>query len=127
MTRFFIMAGALNCFLAVGLGAIGKHGVRSNFGEQAFDIFQTASHYQMSHGLGLILIGLCCRFFPMTPPFFRAGWVMLIGIMLFSGSLYLFALTKLSFLAWLTPFGGLTLLFAWLLLAWAGFGTDSPS
>ncbi|MBF0455404.1 MAG: DUF423 domain-containing protein [Magnetococcales bacterium] len=117
-TRLFLVAGAINAFLAVGLGAIGKHTVRNQFDAYAFELFQTAGYYQMSHALGLILIGTLLQSSPTSPALRWAGWLMLIGVVLFSGSLYLLAVSSFTPLGWLTPIGGTTLLAAWIVLAW---------
>jgi uncharacterized membrane protein YgdD (TMEM256/DUF423 family) len=124
MVRFLWICGALHSFLAVGLGALGKHGVRTHYDERAFEIFQTAGEYQMSHGLGLILIALLLKQYPKSTLLPWAGRLMFVGVTLFSGSLYLLAVTDFSPIAWITPMGGTILLGAWLTLIWAGIKTE---
>ncbi|MBF0358104.1 MAG: DUF423 domain-containing protein [Magnetococcales bacterium] len=124
MSRFFIISGALNCLLAVALAAFGKHNVRDNFDEHAFEIFQTAGDYQIHNGLGLILIGIICYQLSQSSFIKLAGWLMLAGVVLFSGSLYILAITDFSPIRWLTPIGGTTLITAWLCLIWAGIKMD---
>lgn len=124
-SRLFLASGAINGFLAVALGAIGKHLVLNQWGEHAFEIFQTGVHYQMSHAVGLFVVGLILlnqsqSFSPFHVLILQgAGWLFLLGILLFSGSLYLLAVTDIPLLARLTPVGGFSLLTAWILLLWA--------
>lgn len=123
--RHFIATGAITMFIAVAAGAFGAHALKAVLSPEMLAVWQTAVQYQMVHGLGLIAIGLLLPCFS-TVLLRRAGIAMLIGIWLFSGSLYALALTDIRLLGAITPFGGVAFLFAWALLAWAVIrGQDS--
>jgi uncharacterized membrane protein YgdD (TMEM256/DUF423 family) len=111
MYRQIIIAGAINAFIAVALGAFAAHGLKHRLGAYELGIWQTAVDYQMAHALGLILIGLLAKTLTLNlnPP----GWIMLTGIILFSGSLYILSLSGIKALGMITPFGGLCFLLAW--------------
>jgi len=114
MYKKIIIAGALNAFLAVALGAFAAHGLKSHFGEYERGIWQTAVDYQMAHALGLILIGLLIK--TLNINLTRPGWIMLAGIVLFSGSLYALSLSGIKALGMITPLGGMCFLIAWVWL-----------
>jgi len=115
MYRKIIIAGAINAFLAVALGAFAAHGLKQHLGEYEIRIWQTAVDYQMAHALGLILIGLLAKTLDINLT--KPGWIMLAGIILFSGSLYALSLSEIKTLGMVTPFGGLCFLVAWVWLA----------
>ena len=116
MYRKIILAGAINAFLAVALGAFAAHGLKNHLGAYELGIWKTAVDYQMAHALGLILIGLLAKSFSINLT--QSGWIMLAGIILFSGSLYILSLTGIKALGMITPFGGLCFLVAW---AWVAY------
>jgi uncharacterized membrane protein YgdD (TMEM256/DUF423 family) len=106
--------GAVLCFLAVGLGAFGAHGLRSTLeGRGMLDVWNKAVFYQFVHAIALLVLALYGTISR------GACLLLLIGILLFSGSLYLLALTNLRWLGPVTPLGGLCFLvgWAWLVLA----------
>ena len=113
-----IAAGAANMLLAVACGAFGAHALKTMLASDMLAIWQTAVHYQMVHALGLIAIGILL---PRgnTRWLQRAAMLMLAGIVIFSGSLYLLALSGQRWLGAITPLGGLAFLAAWAMLAWA--------
>jgi len=115
MHRKMIIAGALNAFLAVALGAFAAHGLKQHFGAYELRIWQTAVDYQMAHALGLILIGLLAK--TLNINLNKPGWIMLAGIVLFSGSLYVLSLSGIKALGMITPLGGMCFLVAWVWLA----------
>lgn len=115
--RHFIGLGALNMLISVAAGAFGAHALKQVLSADMLAIWQTAVHYQMVHALGLIATGvLMSRLDQVWMR--RVGWAMLIGILIFSGSLYALALTGIRILGAITPVGGLAFLFAWAMLAW---------
>jgi uncharacterized membrane protein YgdD (TMEM256/DUF423 family) len=106
--------GAVLCFLAVGLGAFGAHGLRSTLeGRGMLDVWNKAVFYQFIHAIALLVLALYGTINR------GACLLLLVGILLFSGSLYLLALTNLRWLGPITPVGGLCFLagWAWLVLA----------
>lgn len=116
MHKFFIQAGALLAFLAVALGAFGAHGLKNllqQYGRTAN--YETAAQYQMYHALAIILIGLLMVHYP-AKQLVWAGWSFIIGIVIFSGSLYILSLTNVTKWGAVTPIGGLAFLAGWLLL-----------
>jgi uncharacterized membrane protein YgdD (TMEM256/DUF423 family) len=128
-SRHFIALAALCMLLAVAAGAFGAHALRAVLSADLLAVWQTAVLYQMVHGLGLLAIGIllmhtqATQATQATPPTPQrllrwSGVAMLLGIVLFSGSLYLLALTGIRGLGAITPFGGLAFLFAWGCLAW---------
>ena len=116
--RHLIAAGAINMFIAVAAGAFGAHALKQILSPEMLTIWHTAANYQMIHALGLITIGLLMPRFNQVL-LKRAGIVMLIGIVIFSGSLYALALSGIRILGAITPIGGLAFLLAWAMLAWA--------
>jgi uncharacterized membrane protein YgdD (TMEM256/DUF423 family) len=116
--RTLIASGAINMLLAVAAGAFGAHALKSVLSPEMLAIWQTAVSYHMVHGLGLLLIALLMPRIagPWMP---RAGSLMLAGIVIFCGSLYILALSGLRILGAVTPLGGLAFLLAWAMLAYA--------
>ena len=122
--RHLIAAGAINMFIAVAAGAFGAHALKQSLSPEMLAIWQTAVHYQMVHALGLIAIALLMPRFDQVM-LKRAGIAMLIGILIFSGSLYALALSGIRILGAITPIGGLAFLLAWVMLAWAAYSGRS--
>lgn len=118
MHKRFLLSSALAAFLAVALGAFAAHGLRGRLDDHAMEIFQIGVRYHFYHALGLGLIALLARHYPGSTRLRWAGWLMLGGIAIFSGSLYLLAVSGAGWLGMVTPFGGLAFLAGWLLLAW---------
>ena len=110
------MVGAVNGFLAVAAGAFAAHGLESSLAPRALEIFQTGAHYHLTHALAIVATSLIAR--PGAAARANlAAWLFTIGIVLFSGSLYVMVLTGSNALALVTPLGGLSLLAGWLVLA----------
>jgi uncharacterized membrane protein YgdD (TMEM256/DUF423 family) len=121
--KWFLFLGSLLAFLAVALGAFGAHALKDKLSVEMTAIWHTSVQYHMYHALGLLAVGLIALHMPPSPWITWAGVFLLTGIALFSGSLYLLALTEVRWLGMITPFGGTAFLVAWLLLAvgvWRG-------
>jgi uncharacterized membrane protein YgdD (TMEM256/DUF423 family) len=114
--KTFIIIGAINAFLAVALGAFGAHGLEGRVEQKYLEIWKTGVTYQMFHATGLLIVGVLLGRLPANALLSWSGWMMLIGIILFSGSLYVMTLTKISILGAITPLGGLSFLVAWILI-----------
>ncbi|WP_318506700.1 DUF423 domain-containing protein [Bacillus sp. T3] len=114
--KVFIILGAINAFLSVALGAFGAHGLKGKLEPYYLDIWNTACQYQMYHALGLLVVGILVAKLPGNSLLTSSGWLMLAGIVLFSGSLFVLALTKISVLGAITPLGGVAFLAAWTLI-----------
>jgi uncharacterized membrane protein YgdD (TMEM256/DUF423 family) len=120
MDRTFLLIGAVAAFLAVGLGAFGAHGLRGRLSPEMLSVFETGVRYQMYHALALVLTALLMTTGRMTGRLVSsAGWLFTAGIAVFSGSLYLLALTGVTILGAITPLGGLAFLAGWACLALA--------
>ena len=114
--KLFITLGSINALLAVMLGAFGAHALKSRLTAELMVIYQTGIQYHFYHAFGLILIGIIAMHFPGSVLLKWSGWVMVTGIVLFSGSLYVLALTNIRWLGAITPIGGLAFIIAWLVL-----------
>jgi len=114
--RIFLMLGTLAALAGVALGAFGAHALRSRLTADMLALWKTAVEYDFYHALGLLAIGLLTVHFPRAPILAWSGWCMIAGVILFSGSLYMLALTGARWLGLITPFGGIALILAWALL-----------
>ncbi|OMP66548.1 DUF423 domain-containing protein [Domibacillus epiphyticus] len=114
--KLFMILGAINAFLAVALGAFGAHGLEGKVEPKYLEIWKTAVQYQMFHAIGLMIVGFLMGQFPGSSLLNWSGWLMLAGIILFSGSLFVLAVTAISKLGAITPLGGLAFLAAWVLV-----------
>lgn len=115
---FFIIAGAINAFLAVAFGAFGAHALKEKLSERYLAIWETAVQYQMYHAIGLIVIGILMStsIIGNVSQLSWAGYLMLAGIVIFSGSLYVLSLSGIGVLGAITPIGGVAFLAAWVLV-----------
>lgn len=120
--RLFLVTGALSAALAVMLGAFGAHALRGRLPADLLAIYQTASQYHVYHALGLLAVGVLALHVPTSSALRWSGWLMVLGTVLFSGSLYALAITGQRWLGAITPLGGSAWIAAWLLLAWAARG-----
>lgn len=117
--KLFIMLGAINMALGVILGAFGAHGLKRLISPEMVVVFQTGVQYQIYHALGLLMIALLLIPYPQAKGLRTGGWIMLAGIILFSGSLYLLALTGMPVWGPITPVGGACFIIAWIWIFWA--------
>ena len=101
----------------MAFGAFGAHGLKAIISPEMLVVYQTGVTYQMWHALGLILIALLQQQSPTAKLLTWAAYLMLMGIVLFSGSLYALAILDIKALGMITPFGGVCFLIAWLLVA----------
>ncbi|MEH6357979.1 MAG: DUF423 domain-containing protein [Pseudomonadales bacterium] len=119
MSKVFIVSGALAGLLAVLLGAFAAHGLREYLDIALLSTFKTGVQYQMYHALALVLIGVLAHQYPGQRLLRWSGILFVTGILLFSGSLYMLALTQISWFGPITPVGGLAFMAGWLALAYA--------
>lgn len=115
--KVFLLIGAISGFLAVALGAFGAHGLEGKISEKALNNWEKAVKYQMFHTVAIITVALLIDKIQSTQ-LTLAGWFFVLGIILFSGSLYLYSTTGQKFLAMITPFGGFSFLIGWILLGY---------
>ena len=116
--KFFIIAGAINGFLSVALGAFGAHLLEGRVADKYLATWETAVQYQMFHALALVAIGILMSSKVLGPvsQLNTAGYLILAGIIIFSGSLYVLSLTGISILGAITPIGGVAFLIGWIML-----------
>lgn len=108
--------GAVLGFLAVALGAFGAHALKTRLTPDLLAIWKTANEYHVYHALALLLVGLLART-TKVGMLGASATCFLLGVVVFSGSLYILALTNMRWLGAITPIGGLLLLAGWALLA----------
>jgi uncharacterized membrane protein YgdD (TMEM256/DUF423 family) len=118
MDRFFFTVGSLTAFLAVGLGAFGAHALKDRLSPDMLTIFEVGVRYQMYHAFGLLAVAWATTRWPESH-LNAAGWAFIVGIVIFSGSLYLLSITGIRWLGAITPIGGLALLLGWAILVWS--------
>jgi uncharacterized membrane protein YgdD (TMEM256/DUF423 family) len=105
--------------VAVGLGAFGAHGLKNKLDAYSLGIWEKAVFYQIIHALGMLVLPLFARAGALSDSgATRVGLIFCAGIFLFSGSLYVLALSGIRILGAVTPFGGLCFIGGWLYLAW---------
>ncbi|TDG15687.1 DUF423 domain-containing protein [Seongchinamella unica] len=121
MAKLFITLASLSGMLAVVFGAFGAHGLRNRLDEYQMGVFETAVQYHFYHALALLAVGVIALNHPQTMLLKSAGWLFLIGTVVFSGSLYLLALTGVKWLGAVTPLGGLAFIAGWACLAAVGW------
>jgi len=121
----FVLLGSLSAFISVAAGAFGAHYLKARLPTEHLAAFETGARYQMYHAIALfVCASLTERGWSLAP---RAGWLFVAGTVLFSGSLYILALTGITSFGVITPFGGLALLAGWLSLvicAWPRRSTE---
>lgn len=120
MLRVFLLLSALAGFTGVGLGAFAAHGLKARLSAEYLAVFQTGVHYQLIHALALFGVALLATHVP-GRLVKAAGVLFTVGILLFSGSLYLLALTGIGKLGMITPLGGVSFLGGWLCLLLAAW------
>lgn len=112
MDRTFLLLGGLAGFIGVALGAFGAHGLRDRLPPEMLAVFETGVRYQMYHACAILIVGLAAA--RLDGWLIRtAGWSFAIGIVLFSGSLYVLALSRITLFGAVTPIGGLAFLAGW--------------
>ncbi|MDV5859653.1 DUF423 domain-containing protein [Pseudomonas mendocina] len=120
MARLWLLLSAFAGFTGVALGAFAAHGLKGRLTPEYLAVFQTGTHYQMIHALALFGVGLLALHMP-GRLVNLAGGAFAVGILLFSGSLYLLTLSGIGKLGMITPFGGVAFLIGWLCLGLAAW------
>lgn len=118
MERLFFGLGCASALVAVALGAFAAHGLKARLAPDLLAVFETGVRYQMYHAFALIAAAWAVSRWPGPAPQ-AAGWLFLAGTVVFSGSLYVLAVSGARWLGALTPLGGLAFLAGWACLAWA--------
>jgi uncharacterized membrane protein YgdD (TMEM256/DUF423 family) len=120
MERVFFALGSLSGLVAVALGAFAAHGLKARLAPELLAAFEVGVRYQMVHALALLGVAWATTKWPGTAAH-AAGWLFVAGSVLFSGSLYVLALTGTRWLGAVTPFGGAAFLAGWACLAWSAW------
>jgi uncharacterized membrane protein YgdD (TMEM256/DUF423 family) len=116
----FAAVGAFSLAVAVALGAFGAHGLKNHLDSYLMGVWEKAVLYHFIHAFGLLIVALAARTGGLNEAVAsRVSWLLLAGIILFSGSLYALALTRVTLLGAITPLGGIAFIAAWL---WLGVG-----
>ncbi len=121
MTQLFITVGAILAGLSVAAGAFATHALKPTLSDRALEIFETAARYQMYHAIALLIVALLLLRTDSPTILVFSGWAFVVGIAIFSGSLYALSLTDIKILGAITPLGGAAFIVGWLCLAYAGF------
>jgi uncharacterized membrane protein YgdD (TMEM256/DUF423 family) len=121
MAKLFITLASLSAMFAVAFGAFGAHALKARLDDYAMGVFQTAVQYHFYHSLALLGVGILALSQPQTVMLKSSGWLFLIGIAVFSGSLYILSITGLRWLGAITPLGGLAFIGGWACLAATGW------
>lgn len=114
--NLFIRLGAVAGFVGVALGAFGAHALRARLSADHLAVFETGVRYQLVHALALVLVGVLIGRRPARLTT-AAGWCFTVGIVIFSGSLYVLSITGTTAVGVVTPLGGLFFLAGWACLA----------
>lgn len=114
MTQLFLTIAAIFGGLSVAGGAFGAHALKEKISERSLEIFDTGARYQMYHAIALLLVAILMSRLE-TPPtaLLVSGWLFIIGVVIFSGSLYALSLTGIKSLGAVAPLGGLALMAGW--------------
>jgi uncharacterized membrane protein YgdD (TMEM256/DUF423 family) len=121
MAKLFITLASLSGMLVVAFGAFGAHALKNRLDDYSLGVFQTAVQYHFYHSLALLAVGMIALSQPDSVLLRSSGWLFLIGILVFSGSLYLLSISGMRWLGAITPLGGLAFIAGWGCLAAASW------
>ncbi|MFC5469199.1 DUF423 domain-containing protein [Cohnella suwonensis] len=113
----YVKIGAIFAMLAVAIGAFGAHMLEDRVSADDLDVYETGVHYHMFHAVGLLVVGLLMDKLPNRKLGEWAGRLLTVGIVLFSGSLYVLAISGVKVLGAITPLGGVAFIAGWICLA----------
>ena len=117
MAKKWIGIGSILVMLSVMIGAFGAHMLEPIIGEDKISVYETGVQYHMIHALGIILIGVIAKVFGEAKLLVWSARLLFIGIILFSGSLYVLSISGLGPLGAITPLGGVSFIAGWICLA----------
>jgi uncharacterized membrane protein YgdD (TMEM256/DUF423 family) len=124
MAKTYLLIAALNGFLAVALGAFGAHGLKQRLSADLLAVYQTGVQYHFYHTLALLLVAALMLHWPQSNSLRWSALLFCIGILVFSGSLYVLSITGVRWLGAITPLGGVAFLAGWIALALAAWKAD---
>ncbi|MDQ0158057.1 DUF423 domain-containing protein [Alkalibacillus salilacus] len=116
--KLLLIIGAISGFITVALGAFGAHGLESRLSAKMMDTWEKAVQYQMFHTTAIFVAAILALRADVAM-FQTAGWFFIVGILIFSGSLYIYSLSGLKVFGMITPIGGLAFLVGWAIVAYA--------
>jgi uncharacterized membrane protein YgdD (TMEM256/DUF423 family) len=122
--RNLFMIGAVLGAIGVAAGAFGAHGLKGRLTPEMLAVFETGVRYHLIHALGLLAVAWAATRWA-SASIRVAGWLFAVGILLFSGSLYVLCLTGIRGFGAITPIGGVAFIAGWLLLAWGAWRGDA--
>jgi len=117
LSQRFLGLGTVFAGSAVAAGAFGAHALKETLDAQMLQVFDTATRYQMYHAFGLCIVSWAIDRYP-EQQLEQTGWLFTIGILLFSGSLYVVSLAEIRLMGAVTPIGGLAFVAGWVLFGW---------
>ncbi|MCG3777549.1 MAG: hypothetical protein JW388_0242 [Nitrospira sp.] len=117
LSQQFLVLGTVFAGVAVAAGAFGAHALSKILDEHRLQVFDTATRYQMYHAVGLCIVAWAIDRYP-SQRLEQTGWLFTLGILLFSGSLYVVSLAGIRWMGAVTPIGGAAFLAGWLLFGW---------
>ena len=115
MTKITLLLGVFFCSFSVVMGAFGAHALKDNLSEYSMTVYNKAVLYQMFHALGIILISILNQIFG-TNELNLCSWLFIVGIILFSGSLFVLSITGIKWFGAITPIGGILFIVGWMVL-----------
>ena len=125
MSQIFLAIAAIFGGLSVAAGAFATHALKERLSERSLEIFETAARYQMYHALALLFVALLLMQKKIShSTLVAAGWSFVIGILFFSGSLYVLSLTNIKVFGAIAPLGGAAFIVGWLAIAIAAFSLN---
>ncbi|MDF9841812.1 MULTISPECIES: DUF423 domain-containing protein [unclassified Paenibacillus] len=125
MQRKFMAWGAILAMLSVMIGAFGAHMLKTVLSGDDLAVYETGVHYHMVHAIGLLVIAVLIGQWGESARLRWAGWLLIAGIVLFSGSLYVLSISGISILGAITPLGGVCFIAGWVSLAWEALSRKS--
>lgn len=124
MAKTYLLIAAINGFLAVALGAFGAHSLRQRLSADLLAVYQTGVQYHFYHTLALLLVAALMLHWPQSNSLRWSALLFCIGMLVFSGSLYVLSITGIRWLGAITPLGGVAFLAGWIMLALAVWKAD---
>lgn len=125
MQRKFMAWGAILAMLSVMIGAFGAHMLKSVLSSDDLAVYETGVHYHMVHAIGLLVIAVLIGQWGESARLRWAGWLLIAGTVLFSGSLYVLSISGITILGAITPLGGVCFIAGWVSLAWEALSRKS--
>ncbi len=120
MDRLFVIVGSFFAMTGIVMGAFGAHLLKERLSSEKLSILEIGIRYQIYHALALFVVAWAISRWPYQSTI-SVGWLFIMGVLLFSGSLYLIVLTGQRWLGAITPIGGLAMILGWAILAWVAF------